>query len=296
MQHLDRKRDALTAADAQSDQAALETVPAHRVNELRRQHGSGRADRVAVRDGAAIDIDDLVGQSELARDDDGDRRERLIDLGPLDRVDVPSGALQRLLDGWHGPQTKHAGLDRRNAVGDEPRDLLKIALLGPGSVREHHGRRRVVEARRIAGGDRAVWAKRGLQSRQRLDRGVGTIGFVLMEGRRPLFARNLHRRDLRLEMPSALRPREALLRAQSPLVLLLARDLIFLNQILSMPARMLAGEGVVEAVAKYAVVELSISEAIAPSTTADEIRSLIHALHAASDRGIGGAQQDFLRR
>jgi len=52
-----------------------------------------------------------------------------------------------------------------------------------GGIGLDHGGRRVVEARRIAGGDRAVRTKRGLQSRQRFDRGVGTIGFVLIEWR-----------------------------------------------------------------------------------------------------------------
>ena len=83
MQRFDRERDALAAADAQSDQTALQTVPAHRVDELGGQHRAGRADRVAVRNSAAIDIDDLVGQAELACDDNGDRRERLIDLRTL---------------------------------------------------------------------------------------------------------------------------------------------------------------------------------------------------------------------
>src|SRR5271169_4226284 len=64
VQGFDCERDALAAADAQSDQAALQTIPTHRVDELRGQHCAGRADRVTVRDGAAIDIHDLVGQSE----------------------------------------------------------------------------------------------------------------------------------------------------------------------------------------------------------------------------------------
>ena len=41
-------------------------------------------------DGAALDIDDIVGQSKLARDDDGDRRERLVDLGALNRAELPT--------------------------------------------------------------------------------------------------------------------------------------------------------------------------------------------------------------
>src|SRR6476620_11790868 len=78
VQRFDRKRDALAAADAKSNQAALQAVAAHRVDQLGGQHRAGRADRVAVRNSAALDIDDFVGQSELARHDNGDRREGLI--------------------------------------------------------------------------------------------------------------------------------------------------------------------------------------------------------------------------
>ena len=97
-------------------------------------------------------------------------------------------------------------------------------------------------------------------------------------------------------MARALRAREALLRAQRPLVLRLARDLIFLDQVLGMPARMFAGESVVQPVAKHAVVKLPVAQAIAPAAAADEIGRLIHALHAAGDGGIGVAEQDLLRR
>ena len=76
----------------------------------------------------------------------------------------------------------------------------------------------------------------GFRSRKRLDRRVGTIGFVLIELRRPLFTSDLHRCDLSLEMSRRLGAREALLRAQSPLILGFARNLVFLHQVLGMPA------------------------------------------------------------
>lgn len=38
---------------------------------------AGRADRVAVRNGAAFDIDDVIGKSEFTRNHDGDGRKRL---------------------------------------------------------------------------------------------------------------------------------------------------------------------------------------------------------------------------
>jgi hypothetical protein len=56
----DGKRDTLTAADAKRDKAAREAVSTHRVDEFRGEHCTGRADRMAMGDGAAFDIDDVL--------------------------------------------------------------------------------------------------------------------------------------------------------------------------------------------------------------------------------------------
>src|SRR6478609_7174140 len=95
-QRLDGERDALAAADAQRDDAALEAVAPHRVNEARREHRAGGADGMAVRDRAALDVDDVLGQPELAGDSDDDRREGLVDLDALDLAERPAGARERL--------------------------------------------------------------------------------------------------------------------------------------------------------------------------------------------------------
>ena len=72
MQRLDGQSDALAAADAQRDQAAFETVTPHRVNEFCREHRARRANRMAVGHRTALDIHNVIGQSEFARDHDGD--------------------------------------------------------------------------------------------------------------------------------------------------------------------------------------------------------------------------------
>ena len=136
----------------------------------------------------------------------------LISARSIEPISHPARSSACLTAGT-GPNPNMPGLDRRDAVGDEPRTRLKRPLLGPGLVCEHHGGRRVVEAGSIAGGNGAVRAKGRLQSRQRLDCGVGMIAFVLIELRWPLFAGDLDRCDLSLEMSRRLRAGEALLRA-----------------------------------------------------------------------------------
>jgi hypothetical protein len=54
------KGDALAATDAQCHHAATQAVTAHRVQQPGYQHRARRADRVAMGDGAALDIDDVL--------------------------------------------------------------------------------------------------------------------------------------------------------------------------------------------------------------------------------------------
>src|SRR6266852_4729725 len=198
----ERKRDALPAADAEGDHAALQAVAAHRVDEAGREHGARGADRVAMRDGAALDIDDVGREAELAR---------------------------------HGDD-------------------------GGGAV----------DARRIAGGDGPVGAEGRLERCQRFARRAGPVVLVLVEDGRALAAGEFDRQDLVLELARGLGRAEALLRAQRPLVLRLARDLELGGEVFRVPARSLVREGVVEAVAQHAVVELSVAHAVAPAPARSE--------------------------
>jgi hypothetical protein len=87
---------------------------------------------------------------------------------------------------------------------------------------------------------------------------------------------------------------EALLRSQRPAVLLVARNLVFLHQILGMPPGMRVREGVVQAVAQHIVIERGIAHTVAPAAARDQVRRLVHVLHAARDRDIDVAERDLL--
>ena len=76
-----------------------------------REHGPSGANRVSMRDGAALDVHDLRRQTELLDERECDRRERLVDFRPLDVGKPPTGSLQRLTYGWHGAESEHARLD-----------------------------------------------------------------------------------------------------------------------------------------------------------------------------------------
>src|SRR5262245_15572371 len=112
VQDLDRQRYALTTADAKRDKNARQTVAAHRVDEFGRENGTGRADRMAMGHGAAFNVDDLFRKPKLASNNDGDGCEGFINLGALNRANVPAGALQGLFDRGHRSQSEHARFDR----------------------------------------------------------------------------------------------------------------------------------------------------------------------------------------
>src|SRR5215467_1793567 len=205
VQGLDRQRYALTAADAKGDKTAGQAVAPHRVDQLSRQHRTGRADWMAMGYGATFNVDDLFWQPKLASNNDGDGCEGFIDLGALNGANIPAGALQGLLDGGHGPQSEHARFDRSDAVGDQACCWSETTLVGPRVVGEHHGRGGVVQSRRISGGDCAVRSEGWLQPRQCFDRRVGPIVLILVELGWSFFSGHFHWYDLRFEMTIGLR-------------------------------------------------------------------------------------------
>src|SRR4051794_30000608 len=107
------QRVALPAAAAQRGRAGAATAAAQLEREVQRDARAGHADRVTERDGAAVDVDLLGVEAEVAHRLDADRRERLVDL---DEVEVAGGEArtgQRLLDG-----IRRLALQRRIRAGD----------------------------------------------------------------------------------------------------------------------------------------------------------------------------------
>jgi hypothetical protein len=110
--------------------------------------------------------------------------------------------------------------------------------------------------------------------------------FVLFELARSLLSRYLDRYNLRLEVTGSLRAAEPLLRTQRPVVLCLAGKLEFLHEMFGVPAGISVGKGVVQVIAQHAVVELAVAQPVAPPPPRDEVKRLIHVLHAARKTSI----------
>src|SRR5664280_2823887 len=119
---------------------------------------------------------------------------------------------------------------------------------------------------------------------------------VLVEFYRTLARGYFDRGDFRNELASRLSRGEPLVRAFGPTVLLFAGDLVRGREIFSVPSRMLAGKGIVEAVHQHRIEYLCVAHAVSPAPGTHEIRGTVHVLHAAGDRAIDQAQHHLLCR
>src|SRR5690606_24539497 len=153
------------AADAQGGDTAAAAPGAQRVYERDDDSRTGRADRVAQRTRAAVDVHFRVLEAEILHRGHGHAGDRLVDLVQVDVARAPPGALEK----------RPEGADRG---GGEPRRLLRRARL-PDDACEHRqaaaprlalahedGRGGAVGDRRRAGrGDRAALPGRRPEAR-----------------------------------------------------------------------------------------------------------------------------------
>ena len=202
---------ALAAAAAQRSRTDAAAATLQLEREVQDDAGAGHADRVAERDGAAVDVDLVVGEAELAGRGDADGGEGLVEL---DQVEV-GGRDALLLAGLRGGVGR---LQLQRGVG--PGDLAVGADLGePGRGRaprpwpcsSRRPRGAVGDLRGRAGGDGAVLGEGGAQLGEGLGGGVAADALVLgdddrvalaLRDRRPGRPRRRRRRSSRRRRPS----------------------------------------------------------------------------------------------
>ena len=104
-----KRRLRLTAADAHGDDAPLAAGAVEAVEERRGELRARAAERVAERDRAAVRVEDLVVDPELALDVDGLAREGLVDLGNDRSIDLHPVFGEELAMAGTGPMPMMAG-------------------------------------------------------------------------------------------------------------------------------------------------------------------------------------------
>ena len=247
--------------------AAAPTPPPRRrsslmiVSTTRARH----ADRVAERDGAAVHVDDVVADAEVAHRRDADRGERLVEL---EQVDVARGhvvRLERALD-----RTRRLREQRRvragdHSVTDQLGERRDAELLGLRAARHDHRRGAVGYLRRVARGDRAVLGERGTQAGEGFGRRAGPDAFVGVDDHRIALALgDRHRRDLVGEAAFLLGRGRAFVRLGRELVLCFARDATDLaDVVLGARAHVHRVERAPQAVVDHRVDDLVVAHAVA---------------------------------
>ena len=98
LNRFERERYSLSATNAQGDYAAFDAIALHRMQKARCEHRPGRTNRMTMCNGTTLNIDNVLRQTEVLGDRDGNGCECLIDFDALDICGFPSSAFERLLD------------------------------------------------------------------------------------------------------------------------------------------------------------------------------------------------------
>src|SRR3954462_2968489 len=179
--HVQDQRVALAAAAAQRRGTDAAAPPAQLERQVEDDPGAAHPDRVAEGDGAAVGVDLLRVDAQLAGGDDADRGEGLVELDQVEVLRVDALPRAGLLDGPRG-----LALQGGVRTGDDAvrADLSEQGAAEIGRLLRAHDDDRagaVGDLRGRARGDRAVLGEGRLELRQALDGGVRADALVLAE-------------------------------------------------------------------------------------------------------------------
>ena len=110
---LDGDGGGFTAADAEGGDAAFQVLRFQRMQQRHDQAGSGRADGVSKRAGAAVDVELVAGNAEIALRRHCHHGEGFVDLEQIDITGAPADLVEQLAD-------------RRDRRGGEPLRFLAV--------------------------------------------------------------------------------------------------------------------------------------------------------------------------
>src|SRR5258708_3506363 len=113
-----RDGGSLAAADAERRDATLQVMRFERMQQRHDQACSRRADGMSERAGAAIDVQSVAGDPEVALRRHRHDREGFVDLEQIDITDAPADLVEQLAD-------------RRDRGGREPLRLLAVGGVAP---------------------------------------------------------------------------------------------------------------------------------------------------------------------
>ncbi|EAZ58424.1 hypothetical protein PA2G_01665 [Pseudomonas aeruginosa 2192] len=288
-QALDGDRGRLAAADADRRHAAFQVVLLQGVEQGHDDPRAGRADRMAQRTGAAVDVEALVGQVEVAHCRHADHGEGFVDLEQVDLAQRPAGTLHQALhrtDRRGGEQVRRVG---ERSMPTNRRQRREPASLGLGKAHQDQRGGAVGNRTGVGRGHRAAFAERRLQGRDLVQPGLRRL-LVAIHQALGLAGGNRQRHDLGLEAPVAHGLLRAGQRGHGELVLCFAGEAVGLGTVLGEGAHQAAlVVGVFEAVEEHVVEHLAVAHAVAATGALQQVGRVGHAFHAPGQRDPGAA-------
>ncbi len=248
---------------------------------------------MAERACAAVNVDLVVVQIQIAHRGHGDDGERLVDLEQIHLGRGPAGLLEHFANRTDGRGGEPRGCLRMGGVSAYLGAHPQTAPLGLRAAHHHQRRGAVGDGAGVGRGDGAAFAEGGLEMRNLVEPGLARL---LVDGDLAFACAAAHgdRDDLALEaavFDGGLRAGE---RRDRECVLGLAGELVGLRAVLGEAAHETAlVEGILETVDEHVIEHAAVTHAIAAAGLLEQIRRVAHALHAAGHHDLvaAGAQQ-----
>src|SRR5690606_34163751 len=224
---LQNRRDTLSAADALRRKAERLAFALQQARDLAGDPCAGCAERMAKRDGAAIEIGFREINARLMNNGERLGGEGFVQLDDINILDGEAGALQRFLGRRDGADPHDLRRTARDCDGANAREFLEAMRIGIVFRADKRCRRAVGKRGRGRRRHRARFIEGGLQAGQRLKRRLGADAAILLDARIAINDGD----NLIGEFSARARGRRPRMALDRQFFLLLAGDLVFLREI-----------------------------------------------------------------
>ena len=248
---------------------------------------------MADRNGAAIDVDLARIPAEILVDGDRLGGKRLVGFDEIEIVGRPTRFRQSEARSRNRPRAHQCGLHTGSRPRCDARKRRQTAARGFFGGHQHEHGRTVIDAGRVAGRDGAVLVEGRAQLAERVERGAVLGVFVVGHDHVALAALDRDGRDFVFELAGLLGGLGLVLRGHREFVLLVARDLPFLRDILGRVAHVVAVERVPQTVFEHRIDHFGRAH-LGAVAQIHRMRRLAHALLPAGNHDVAVAVADRL--
>ena len=153
--------DALAAADAGAGNSIAAAATTKFEQQREDEARSGGAERMAERDGAAVDVGFVAVKAKKLFDGEILRSESFVHFDQVDLIELQVRECKSFLDRRNRPDAHDARRDADRGPRDDPAERLPATLFRHLRVSENDGGGSIDDAAGVTGGDDAVLANAG---------------------------------------------------------------------------------------------------------------------------------------